>query len=131
MGKKINYEPVFFKTQNGKEPVRDWIQKNFKKQQRDEINTDMLFVVKHFPNVPKQKMISKISGYEDIWEIRIRFANKIQVRILFLVHDLNIVFLHGFIKKSQKTPKTVLQLVNRRKQAYLSREDNNYEQESA
>ena len=61
MGKKINYEPVFFKTQNGKEPVRDWIQKNFKKQQRDEINTDMLFVVKHFPNVPKQKRITTMS----------------------------------------------------------------------
>ncbi len=127
MGDKINYESVFFKTQNGKEPVRNWIKNNFKKQQREEINTDMLFVVKHFPNVPKAKMICKISGYEDIWEIRIRFANKTQVRILFLEHKSNIVFLHSFIKKDQKIPKKELRLVKKRKQEYLSREDNNYE----
>ena len=130
MGNRINYKSTFFKTKNGKEPVRDWIKNSFKKQQREEINTDMLFVVKRFPNVPQQRMICKISGYEDIWEIRIRFANKTQVRILFLEHDSNIVFLHGFIKKDQKIPKKELRLADRRKQEYLSREDNDNEQES-
>lgn len=127
MKNRTDYNPVFFKTQIGKEPVRDWIKRSFKKQQRKDINTDMLFVVKHFPNIPKQRMISKISGYKDIWEIRIRFANKIQVRILFLEHNSNIVFLHGFIKKTQKIPKKELKLVNERKQEYLSRENNDYE----
>jgi phage-related protein len=127
MGDRINYESVFFKTQNGKEPVRDWIKNNFKKQQREKINAYILFVVKHFPNVPKRDMICKISGYEDIWEIRIRFPNKTQVRILFLEHGSNIVFLHSFIKKDQKTPKKELRLVKERKKEYLSREDNNYE----
>lgn len=70
-------------------------------------------------------MIGKISGYENVWEIRIRLPNKTQIRILFLEHGSNIVFLHGFVKKTQKTPKKELRLANRRKQAYL-REDNNY-----
>jgi phage-related protein len=131
MGNRINYKSVFFKTQNGKEPVRVWVN-GFKKQQREAISTDMLFVVTHFPNVPKKGMICKLSGYEDIWEIRIRLTNKTQIRILFLVHDSNIVFLHGFIKKSKKTPKKELDLANRRKREYLtSGEINNYEQESA
>ena len=103
----------------------DWIN-GFKKQQKETIITDMLFVVEHFPNVPKRAMIGKISGYEDMWEIRIRLPNKTQIRILFLEHGSNIVFLHGFVKKTQKTPKKELRLANRRKQAYL-REDNNYE----
>ena len=127
MKNRTDYSPIFFKTQNGKEPVREWIKNSFKKQEREEINTDMLFVAKHFPNIPKQRMISKISGYKDIWEIRIRFSNKTQVRILFLERNSNIVFLHGFIKKDQKIPKKELKLVNKRKQEYLSRENNNYE----
>lgn len=130
MGNRINYKSVFFKTQNGKEPVVDWIE-GFRKQQREVIFTDMLFVVEHFPNVPKRGMICKISGYEDIWEIRIRLPNKTQIRILFLEHGSNIVFLHSFTKKTQKTPKKELRLADRRKQEYLSREDNDNEQESA
>lgn len=127
MGNKINYESVFFKTQNGKEPVRDWIENDFRKQEREKIKADMLLVVEYFPNVPKKEMICKMSGYEDIWEIRIRLPNKTQIRILFLEHCLEIVFLHGFIKKTRKTPKKELKLAKERKQNYLNRENNSYE----
>ena len=38
-----------------------------------------------------------------IWEIRSRLANRI-ARTLFFVHEEEIILLHGFIKKTQKTP---------------------------
>lgn len=127
MRDEINYKSAYFKTQNGKEPVRVWIENDFKKQEREKIKADILLVVEYFPNVPKKDMVCKMSGYEDIWEIRIRLSNKRQVRILFLEHCLEIVFLHGFIKKTQKTPKKELRLAKERKQDYLNRENNNYE----
>ena len=119
MRNKNNYIPVFFRTQNGKEPVRIWIDSLNEREKRS-VSADMLFVAKHFPNVPKRGMIRKISGQKDMWEIRIRLTNKINARILFLIYESKIVFLHAFIKKSRRTPQKDLDLANRRKQAYLT-----------
>ena len=44
-----------------------------------------------------------------LWEIRSRLDQRIS-RILFTVHGETMVLLHGFIKKSQKTPMKDLQL---------------------
>ena len=49
-----------------------------------------------------------------LWEIRSRLDQRIS-RILFTVDDDTMVLLHGFIKKSQKTPKEDLQLAKDRK----------------
>jgi len=49
-------------------------------------------------------------------------SNRI-ARTLFAVVDEEIVLLHGFIKKQQKTPQDELDLVKKRKKQYLK----NYE----
>ena len=38
-----------------------------------------------------------------LWEVRSTLPNSI-ARVLFTLHDSNVLLLHGFIKKSQKTP---------------------------
>ena len=43
-----------------------------------------------------------------------RRANGGTARVLFCVHDGAMVLLHGFIKKSQKTPDHLLDLATRR-----------------
>jgi len=53
-----------------------------------------------------------------IWEIRSRLANRI-ARTLFFVHEGEIILLHGFIKKTRKTPNEDRALALRRKNAYL------------
>ena len=53
-----------------------------------------------------------------IWEIRSRLANRI-ARTLFFVHQGEIILLHGFIKKTKKTPNEDRALALRRKNAYL------------
>ena len=40
----------------------------------------------------------------ELWEIRINLAGRRIARVFFCVHDSSMVLLHGFIKKSQKTP---------------------------
>ena len=48
-----------------------------------------------------------------IWEIRSRLANRI-ARTLFFVHQEEIILLHGFIKKTQKTPRREIELARAR-----------------
>ena len=53
-----------------------------------------------------------------IWEIRSTLPARI-ARIIFFVDDGEIVLLHGFIKKTKKTPKEDRALALQRKNAYL------------
>ena len=50
---------------------------------------------------------------KDLWEVRIHLESRI-ARMLFTVAAGKIVLLHGFIKKSQATPKTDLDLAKDR-----------------
>ena len=54
---------------------------------------------------------------DGIWEIRSRLSNRI-ARILFAVVNEEVVLLHGFIKKTQRTPADELNLAKQRKQLY-------------
>ena len=50
---------------------------------------------------------------KDLWEVRIHLGGRI-ARVLFTISVGKIVLLHGFIKKSQATPKTDLDLAKDR-----------------
>jgi len=51
-----------------------------------------------------------------LWEVRSRLSERI-ARVIFTVEEDTIVLLHGFIKKSQRTPLQDLQLARRRLQS--------------
>jgi phage-related protein len=53
-----------------------------------------------------------------IWEGRSKLPTRI-ARTLFFVHEGEIVLLHGFIKKTRKTPKDDRALALERKNAYI------------
>ena len=61
-----------------------------------------------------------------LWEIRTKLNNRI-ARIFFIVRGKNIVLLHGFIKKTQKTPSTELEIAMRRMKEFDHYERNSYE----
>lgn len=50
-----------------------------------------------------------------LWEVRSDLANGRIARVIFCVQEGRMVLLHGFIKKTQKTPTDVLELALRRK----------------
>lgn len=52
---------------------------------------------------PHSKKVSR-----DLFEIRIR--GNIEVRIFYAFHKQKIILLHGFVKKSQKTPRNELEI---------------------
>jgi len=53
-----------------------------------------------------------------IWEVRSKLPTRI-ARTLFFVHEGEVVLLHGFIKKTRKTPNEDRALALKRKNAYL------------
>src|SRR3954469_15312753 len=111
---------VFFRTEAGNEPVREWL-KSLPKTERKTVGADVLKVQFTWP-VGKSLVDNLGDG---IWEIRSRLENRI-ARTLFAFVDQEIVLLHGFIKKQQKTPQIELDLARKRKKQYLQ----NYEEEN-
>ena len=56
----------------------------------------------------------------DLWEIRSHISDKRISRIFFTIVDNNMVLLHGYIKKSQTTPKEELDLAKKRRDMFLT-----------
>jgi phage-related protein len=55
-----------------------------------------------------------VRSLEDgLWEVRSTLPNMI-ARLIFIMHNTTIVLLHGFIKKTQETPKKDKELAKKR-----------------
>jgi phage-related protein len=104
---------VFFKTDMNNEPVREWL-KDLPKEDCKVIGTDILTVQYAWP--VGKPLVDNLS--DGIWEVRSRLEKRI-ARTLFAVVNQEIVLLHGFIKKQQKTPADELDLTKKRKKQYL------------
>ena len=104
---------VFFKTDTGNEPVREWL-KELSKEDCKAIGTDILTVQYAWP--AGKPLVDNLG--DGLWEVRSRLNNRI-ARTLFAVVDEEIVLLHGFIKKQQRTPQDELDLAKKRKKQYL------------
>lgn len=105
----ISLEVAFFRTESGNEPVREWL-RGLSKAEKRVIGSDIKTVQYGWPiGMP---VVRKLEA--GLWEVRSRLDQRIS-RILFTVQDDTMVLLHGFIKKSQKTPKGDLQLAKDRK----------------
>ncbi len=99
---------VFYKTDPGKEPVREWL-KELDKEDRKIIGEDIKTVQLGWPlGMPLVRKIDK-----GLWEIRIQLDRRI-ARVLFTAHKGMMVLLHGFIKKSQKLPANDLKIAKQR-----------------
>ncbi len=89
---------VSFYSNGNIEPVRDWL-KSLEGKDKKIIGEDIKTVQYGWPlGMP---LVSHIDG--DIWEVRIKLENRI-ARVFFCLEKDNMVLIHGFIKKTQKTP---------------------------
>jgi phage-related protein len=98
----------FFCTTQGNEPVREWL-KALGPPDRKAIGEDIKTVQFGWPlGMP---IVRKLAG--NLWEVRSHISDGI-ARTLFTVQDDTMVLVHGFVKKSQKTPATDLEIAKRR-----------------
>lgn len=100
---------VFFKTERGAEPVREWLLL-LTKGERKQIGDDVLKVQYCWPI--GKPLVDSLGG--GLWEVRSRLGDR-TARVIFVVVGRTMVLLHGLIKKTQKTPKHELDLAIKRK----------------
>ncbi len=87
----------FYQQESGKEPVREWL-KSLKKSERRTIGEDIKMVQEGWPlGMPLVGNLGK-----GLWEVRSSLPNVI-ARVFFIMHREQMVLLHGFFKKTEKT----------------------------
>lgn len=108
---------AFYKELSGNEPVRKWL-KSLDDTVRFIISTDIKKVQFRWPlGLP---LVRSLGG--KLWEVRSNIPDGI-ARIMFIVFKGRMILLHGFIKKTQKTPLSDLQLAKKRAKNYEKDED--------
>src|SRR5262245_44905235 len=108
MNVEFRLQIIFYKTESGNEPVREWL-KSLSRNDRKIIGEDIKTVQFGWPlGMP---LVRKLNV--GLWEVRSRLDNRIS-RVLFLIEENMMVLLHGFIKKSEKTPASDLNLAKKR-----------------
>lgn len=98
----------FYATLTGREPVREWL-RSLPREDRKIIGDDIKTAQFGWPlGMPLIRKLDK-----DLWEVRSNLDNRI-ARTLFTVEGDLMVLLHGFVKKSQKTPRKELLIAQKR-----------------
>jgi phage-related protein len=98
-GKRV--PAIFFRTESGGEPVRDWLKTALSAEDRRRVGHDIMTVEYGWPlGMPACR---RLEG--GIHEVRTDLSRNRIVRVLFYIDKLGrMVLLHGFIKKTRRTP---------------------------
>ena len=102
----------FFATDTGNEPVREWLKAQPKEERRiigEDVKTAQATLHWRKPLVD--------SFGNGLWEVRSTLPSGI-ARILFFEHRGEMILLHAFKKKTQKTPEDAIKLAHQRKREY-------------
>lgn len=104
---------MFYRTRGGAEVVRDWL-RAMDEADRHAVGLDLMRVQYRWPvGMP---LCRALGG--GLWEVRSSLTSNRIARVLFGIHQGRILALHGFIKKTQKTPVEDLALARKRKREF-------------
>lgn len=100
----------FYQLPSGREPVRQWL-KALDEADRKIIGEDIKDVEFSWPiGMPLVRPLG-----HGLWEVRSDITQGRIARVIFCIHMDHMVLLHGFIKKTRKTPEADLALARTRK----------------
>ena len=101
----------FFESDTGRVPVRDWLL-GLSAADRKIIGDDIRTAEFGWPvGMP---LCRAIAGRKGLWEIRSSLSGGRIARVFFCAQGGSMVLLHGFLKKSQRTPERELDLAEKR-----------------
>jgi phage-related protein len=104
---------AFFETPAGNQPVLDWL-KELPREDRHAIGQDLMRLQWRWPvGMPLCRNLG-----DGLWEVRSTLPSNRIARVIFCAHQGELVALHGFVKKTQKTPKDDLDLALKRKKEF-------------
>ena len=99
----------FYQTPSGNQPVRDWI-KGLSSEDRQLVGRDVQKVEFGWPiGMPYCRSLGN-----GLWEVRSDLTDGKTGRVIFCLVRGRMVLLHGFIKKTQKTPAKDMDLALKR-----------------
>ena len=105
----------FFCTTSGSEPVREWL-RDLNREDRYIIGEDIKTLKFGWPiGMP---LCRSITGHKDLWEIRSKITGGRIARVIFYVREGEMILLHGFIKKTQKTLPNDLDVAMKRRKEH-------------
>lgn len=104
-------QAAFFVSETGKRPVRDWLME-LTPEDRKAIGEDIATLEFCWP-IGKPKC-SPIVGIKGLYEVRSNITSGRITRVFFVLVGNQMILLHGFIKKTQKTPDKELKLATAR-----------------
>lgn len=100
---------AFYQLPSGKEPVREWL-KTLSTEDRRALGYDIATLEWGWPvGMPLCRALK-----HGLWEIRSHLSDGRIARVIFCAASGKLVLLHGFIKKTQKTPEADLALARKR-----------------
>ena len=107
--------PVYFyRTSTGTEPVLDWL-RSLSLEDRRVLGADLATVQFGWPiGMPLCRSLG-----DGLWEVRCSLAGQRIARLIFFATGERLGVVHGFIKKTQKTPPDILDLARRRMKEML------------
>jgi phage-related protein len=110
MGQKFKkIDAAFYRSTHGAEPVRDWLM-DLSAEDRRMIGYDIATVEFGWPvGMPLCRPLG-----EGLWEVRSRLTHGKIARVVFCIAHGRMILLHGFVKKTQKMPKTDLDTARKR-----------------
>lgn len=107
MAQKI--ELFFYQAVSGNEPVRDWLI-GLPLPNRREVGLDLQRVQYRWPvGMPLVRPLGK-----GLFEVRTPLPDGTTARVMICFHDGAVFALHGFIKKTQATPASDLEIARKR-----------------
>lgn len=115
MSKNSPYKIFFYKTSSGTEIVTDFID-TLSNKTILKIKFEMRLLENYGLSLLTTSKIKKLSGFSNLYELRIK--TRVQIRLFFsFVPPHSFLILHGFIKKTNKTPlHEIKTAVNRQKE---------------
>jgi len=102
-------ETRFFRTASGNEPVKTWLSK-LNSEERKKVGIAIKKIEFRWPvGMP----VCRPMG-DGLWEVRTQSPDGTPLRVLFAIVRNQMILLHGFAKKSEKTPDNELRIARER-----------------
>ena len=119
----MNYKVEYIETENNKKPFEEFILGLTVKERAKIFETINYFLELKNNNLPIKESLSK--HLEDgIFELRTSISDKIARTLYFYQRGAKIIITHGFIKKSQKTPRREIERAKDLRNKYNERLEN-------
>ena len=117
-GDMVSWEVEFYETETGVKCVQDYLDAIDNVKLKAKVLNDIA-LLKQFGTELQMPHARRLE--DGIWELRTKQSSNIARTLYFTVSNKKIILLHGFIKKTQKTPPAELERAKTNKKDYIRR----------